>query len=87
MLVKNYQNLRKINNMENLELLESISRRLGVLIALQLSPKPESFSTTDGIMLLSRFGMGNSEIAEILNTSSNTVNVTKSRIKSNKNKK
>jgi len=70
--------------MENQKLLESISSRLGILIALQLSPKPDNFSVTEGISLLARFGMGNSEIAEILNTSSNTVNVTKSRIKSKK---
>ena len=67
--------------MENKELLKEISRRLGVLIALQMKTQSEDFSTTEGIQMLSRFGMGNSEIAEILNTSSNTVNVTKNRIK------
>lgn len=66
--------------MEN-ELLQSISRRLGVLIALQMKAQSDDFSTTEGVELLSRFGMPNSEIAEILNTSSNTVNVIKSRIK------
>ena len=66
--------------MEDKYILESISRRLGVLIALQLN-QSEKFSTTEGIKMLARFGMGNSEIAEILNTSTNTVNVTKSRIK------
>jgi DNA-binding NarL/FixJ family response regulator len=70
--------------MENKELLEAISRRLGVLIALQMNTQSEDFSTTEGIKMLSRFGMGNSEIAEILNTSSNTVNVIKNRIKSKK---
>ncbi len=67
--------------MENKELLESIARRLGVLIALQMNVQSENFSTTEGIQVLSRFGMGNSEIAEILNTSSNTVNVIKNRLK------
>lgn len=62
------------------EILKEISRRLGALIALQMA-QSEKFSITEGIQMLSRFGMGNSEIAEILNTSSNTVNVTKSRLK------
>lgn len=70
--------------MENQELLKEISRRLGVLIALQMKAPSEDFSTTEGVEILSRFGMGNSEIAEILNTSPNTVNVIKSRLKKNK---
>lgn len=70
--------------MENKELLESIARRLGVLIALQINVQSENFSTTEGVQMLSRFGMGNSEIAEILNTSSNTVNVIKNRLKKNR---
>jgi len=70
--------------MENKELLQAISRRLGVLIALQMKAQSENFSTTEGVEMLSRFGMGNIEIAEILNTSPNTVNVMKSRIKKKK---
>jgi DNA-binding CsgD family transcriptional regulator len=71
--------------MENeAELLQAISRRLGVLIALQMKTQLEDFSTTEGVALLSRFGMPNNEIAEILNTSSNTVNVIKNRIKKRK---
>jgi DNA-binding CsgD family transcriptional regulator len=69
--------------MEN-ELLQTISRRLGVLIALQMRTQREDFSTTEGVELLSRFGMPNHEIAEILNTSSNTVNVMKNRIRKRK---
>lgn len=70
--------------MNNEETLKEISRRLGVLIALQMENQSENFSTTDGVNMLSRFGMGNSEIAEILNTSANTVNVMKNRIKKKK---
>lgn len=70
--------------MNNEEILKEISRRLGVLIALQIENQSENFSTTDGVNMLSRFGMGNSEIAEILNTSANTVNVMKNRIKKKK---
>lgn len=70
--------------MENKKLLESIARRLGVLIALQMNMQSENFSTTDGVQMLTRFGMETSEIAEILNTSPNVVNVMKSRIRSKK---
>lgn len=70
--------------MENKEILEAISRRLGVLIALQIETSSEEVSLTKGVQMLSRFGMGNSEIAEILNTSPNAVSVTKGRIKSKK---
>lgn len=70
--------------MENKELLETIARRLGVLIALQMRAQSENFSTTEGIELLARFGMGNTEIAEVLNTSAATVNVIKGRLKKRK---
>ncbi|HXN63862.1 MAG TPA: hypothetical protein VN862_00910 [Candidatus Acidoferrales bacterium] len=66
------------------EILQAISRRLGVLIAIQIKAQSETFSITEGVELLSRFGMGASEIAEILNTSPNTVNVMKNRIKKRK---
>ncbi len=67
--------------MENKKFLESISKRLGVLIALQLKAQSQNFSTTEGVQLLTRFGLGVVEIAEILNTTPNAVNVMKSRIK------
>ena len=67
--------------MENKELLETISRRLGVLIALQMRMQSENFSITEGVSMLSRFGMGNTEIAEILNTSAGSVNAIKGRLK------
>jgi len=70
--------------MENNDLLKEISRRLGILIALQMKTQSEDFSTTDGIKILSRFKMVNNEIAEILNTSANTVNVIKNRLKNKK---
>ena len=73
--------------MENSELLESISKKLGVLIALNLLSMNSKATTTQNIEMLDRFGLTPSEIAEILNTSANTVNVTRSRLKSNKNKK
>ena len=70
--------------MENKKLLESILKRLGVIIALQLRTQSKDLSTTEGIQLLTRFGLEPTEIAEILNTTPNTVNVTRSRIKRRK---
>lgn len=73
--------------METTKLLESISKKLGVLIALSLLSMNSKATVTENIEMLDRFGLTPTEIAEILNTSTNTVNVTRSRIKSNKNKK
>jgi DNA-binding NarL/FixJ family response regulator len=64
------------------ELFESVSKKLSVLIALNLLSGDRTI--TQNIEMLARFGLTATEIAEILNTSPNTVNVTKSRIKSNK---
>ena len=71
-------------NMENTKLLEAIAKRLGVLIALHIQERSESFSVADGVELMSRFGLSPTEIAEILDTSANTVNVTRSRLKKRK---
>lgn len=72
--------------MDNKELLESISKRLGVLIALKISEKSDNPSVAEGVELLTRFGLSPTDIAEILNTSTNTVNVTRTRLKKNKKK-
>ena len=73
--------------MDTNKLLESISKKLGVIIALNLVSMNSKATATENIEMLDRFGLSPIEIAEILNTSTNTVNVTKRRIKSNKNKK
>lgn len=70
--------------MDNTQLLESISKRLGVLIALKLEERSEKPSVADGVEMLTRFGLSPSEIAEILNASVNTVNVTRTRLKNKK---
>jgi hypothetical protein len=70
--------------MDNTKLLETIAKRLGVLIALQINERSENFSVADGVELLSRFGLSPTEIAEILDTSTNTVSVTRSRLKKRK---
>jgi len=73
--------------MDTNKLLESISKKLGVLIALNLLSINKEATTTENIKMLDRFGLAPTEIAEILNTSTNTVNVTRSRIKRSKHKK
>lgn len=70
--------------MDNNEILESISKRLGVLIALQINAQSEGTSIAEGVEMLTRFGLPPSDIAEILNTSTNTVNVTRTRLKNKK---
>ena len=72
--------------MDTNKLLESISKKLGVLIALNLLSINSKATTTENIEMLDRFGLTPIEIAEILNTSAHTVNVTRSRLKRNKNK-
>lgn len=69
---------------DNKELLQLISKKLGVLIALNLLSMNSKAKVIENIEMLDRFGLASSEIAEILNTTANTVNVTKSRIKKNK---
>ena len=73
--------------MDTNKLLEVISKKLGVLIALNLLSMNSKAKVKENIKMLDRFGLTPTEIAEILNTSTNTVSVTRSRIKSNKNKK
>ncbi len=73
--------------MDTNKLLEAISKKMGVLIALNLVSMNSKATGTDNIEMLGRFGLAPIEIAEILNTSVNTVNVTRSKIKSGKLKK
>ncbi len=70
--------------MDTNKLLESISKKLGVLIALNLLSMNSKATSAENIKMLDRFGLTPTEVAEILNTSANTVNVTRSRIKKNK---
>ncbi len=70
--------------MDNKELLESISKRLGVLIALKIEEMSDSKVIAARVEMLTRFGLPSADIAEILNTSVNTVNVTRTRLKKKK---
>ena len=69
--------------MDSNKLLESISKKLGVLIALDLLSMNSKATATENIKMLDRFGLTPTEIAEILNISTNHVNVTRSIIKKN----
>jgi hypothetical protein len=72
--------------MDTTKLLESISKKLGILIALNLLSMNNKATATDNIKMLDRFGLTPTEIAEILNTSANYVNVTRTLNKKSKNK-
>jgi DNA-binding CsgD family transcriptional regulator len=66
--------------MSEQNVLEEISRKLSVLISLELQ-RDGSKAVQEHVMHLSRFGLTTGEIAEILDTTAGTVSVAKSRIK------
>jgi len=61
------------------ELMEHISNKLSALIALSLVPEPQKRNTAEKVELLTRFGISNQEVADILGTTKGTVEVLKSR--------
>lgn len=65
--------------MEDQKLLEQISKKLSVLIALSLVKNIEKMTSADGVRMLVRFGLSNQEIADVLGTTKGTVEVLKSR--------
>lgn len=71
--------------MENNDILQQISKKLSILIALQLRGDG-GVEVKDNVIKLSRFGLTTGEIAEILGTTPGTVAVAKSRIKNPKSK-
>lgn len=62
------------------DLLEQISKKLSVLISLELQ-KDGKQKVQEHVSRLSRFGLTAGEIAEILGTTAGTVSVAKARIK------
>ena len=70
--------------MDTNKILESISKKLGVLIALNLLSMNSKATATENIKMLDRFGLSPAEIAEILSTTTNHVNVTRSTLKKSK---
>ncbi len=72
--------------MKDQELLEQISKKLSALLALSFIEESEKMTAEEGVKLLTRFGLNNQEMADILGTTKPTVEVMKSRIKSKKKK-
>lgn len=60
-------------------LLEQISKKLSVLIALSFKNDTQNLSNSERIIILGRFGLNNQDIADILGTTKGTVEVQKSR--------
>lgn len=66
--------------MTDKDLMQEISRKLSILIALELQRDGDQ-GVQAHIPLLSRFGLSVGEIAEILGTTTGTVSVAKNRVK------
>lgn len=69
--------------MENKDL-ETISKKLSVLISLLISNNENYKTTKDRVGYLNKFNLANIEIAEILNTSKNVVEVNLTNLKKKK---
>jgi hypothetical protein len=68
--------------MENKDdILQQISKKLSILIALQLQGENEAVEVKANVKKLAKFGLADGEIAEILGTTPGTVSVAKVRIK------
>lgn len=65
----------------NNDILQQISKKLSILIALALQGEKDAVGVKENVARLIRFGLTDSEIAEILGTTSGTVSVAKARIK------
>jgi len=68
------------------DVLQQISKKLSILIALQLQGENRTIEVKENVGRLAKFGLSDSEIAEILNTTSGTVSVAKARLKKAKKK-
>lgn len=67
-------------------ILQQISKKLSILIALQLQGGKEKVEVKENVVKLAPFGLTDTEIAEILGTTAGTVSVAKARIKKTKTK-
>jgi len=70
----------------NNEILREVSKKLSILIALQLQSEDGVVEVKENVAKLTRFGLTDGEIAEILGTTPGTVSVAKARIKKSKTK-
>ena len=69
--------------MENSDILQQISKKLSILIALELRGEG-GIEVKENVAKLSRFDLTTAEIAEILGTTPGTVSVTNARINNKK---
>ena len=65
----------------NNDILQQISKKLSILITLALQGDKDTVEVKENVARLVRFGLSDSEIAEILGTTSGTVSVAKARLK------
>lgn len=66
------------------ELLQTISNKLSAVLMVLMSPNIEKKNNSEKVELLSRLGLPNQDIANILGTTKGTVEVLKSRAKKGK---
>lgn len=83
----NERTIRRTNESEVPPLLDKITRLLEILVRLNLQTMRGDRSQIDMILMLDSARCGPSEIAELLGTTSNTVNVGLSNAKKKKQKK
>lgn len=69
-----------MRDMDTKELLQDVSRKLSVLIALDLEKNGRKILVKDSVKMLVRYGISDNDIAIILGTSKATVQVLKSRL-------
>lgn len=69
------------------EKLDTISKKLSILITLMVKSLPESLDTKDGIKLLDGYDLSNNEVASILGVKPNAVSMARARMKEQKNGK
>lgn len=67
--------------METEKLLMDISNKLSTLISLSLEKGDKKLTTKDKVRFLNRFNLTSQQIADIIGTSKNTVDVTNSNLK------
>lgn len=69
------------------EKLDTISKKLSILIALMTKSLPEPLDAKEGIRLLDSYDLSNNEVASILGMKPNAVSMARTRMKGQKNGK
>lgn len=66
------------------EKLDTISKKLSILIALMAKSLPEPLDTKEGIKLLDGYDLSNNDVASILGMKPNAVSMARARMKGQK---